>query len=393
MGNSNATLKNIIVNGSPLPEFNTNTAAYRLVVGVRTDNMAVIPETSHPEASATVEGAGPLNVGDNAVKITVTSENMTVTREYILTVKRLSGDVSLKSITVNGAPLSGYTETVDHTVTSITLSAQAADTLASVEGNDTYSLDFGANVFSIFVTAEDITVTKEYLITVIRIKPSGTCGESVYWNISEEGVLTVRGKGEMTDFESPSTAPWFYYSSLVTGIVIKEGVTSVGTFAFQNNAGLRSVVIPASVTVIGDSAFLENPKLSAVTNLNPNPQDIGDKWIFSDIIFDNNCRLYVPAGSEAAYKNAEVWKRFVIVEGLPTGIADVDRQAVKVCTSGGVLHVDSPAAERISIYSVTGTLLYSTQKPAGETTVNINHRKGVLIVRGSSGWTGVHGTR
>lgn len=61
---------------------------------------------------------------------------------------------------------------------------------------------------------------------------SGSCGENLTWTF-EDGILTIRGEGEMTDYPgvSPtSLAPWVDLP--VTGIVVEEGVTSLGKRAF-----------------------------------------------------------------------------------------------------------------------------------------------------------------
>jgi hypothetical protein len=62
-------------------------------------------------------------------------------------------------------------------------------------------------------------------------------------------------------------------------------------------------------------------------------------------------------------------------------------QATVVTFFDGVLSVNSPSAEQIDIYSVSGALLYQAQKASGEATFRLNHLpKGVLIVKGGSGW-------
>jgi hypothetical protein len=49
--------------------------------------------------------------------------------------------------------------------------------------------------------------------------------------------------------------------------------------------------------------------------------------------------------------------------------------------------VNSPPAEQIEVYSVSGALLYRAQKASGKATFRLNHLpKGVLIVKGGSGW-------
>jgi Leucine-rich repeat (LRR) protein len=51
------------------------------------------------------------------------------------------------------------------------------------------------------------------------------------------------------------------------------------------------------------------------------------------------------------------------------------------------LYVSSPENEQITIYSLSGNMIYQSQKAAGKTSFDISSlSKGVLIVRGSSGW-------
>ena len=51
------------------------------------------------------------------------------------------------------------------------------------------------------------------------------------------------------------------------------------------------------------------------------------------------------------------------------------------------LHIDSPDAETIKIYSMSGILLYNLRKPAGKASYPIDKLKStVMIVKGSSGW-------
>jgi hypothetical protein len=57
-----------------------------------------------------------------------------------------------------------------------------------------------------------------------------------------------------------------------------------------------------------------------------------------------------------------------------------------------VLYIDTPEAEQVSVYSVAGILLYRLEKPAGKASFAL-HAPGslsnrILIVKGSSGWTG-----
>ncbi len=93
---------------------------------------------------------------------------------------------------------------------------------------------------------------------------SGTCGDNVTWRLSDDGVLTISGTGDMADFEWDGT-PWCSVSSQVKSVVIKDGVTSIGDCAFGGCISLTSVSIPDGVISIGFAAFESCSLLTGVT--------------------------------------------------------------------------------------------------------------------------------
>ena len=95
---------------------------------------------------------------------------------------------------------------------------------------------------------------------------SGTCGDNVYWSFSN-GTLTISGEGAMDDFYpwddyDPSKAPWSELD--INEIVVEDGVTSIGDYAFRSCTSLTSVAIPDSVTSIGGAAFSYCTSLTSV---------------------------------------------------------------------------------------------------------------------------------
>ena len=100
---------------------------------------------------------------------------------------------------------------------------------------------------------------EEFLIT-------GVCGENATWKLNGSGVLTVSGTGEMYDFSYyyEPMIPWTDHLDAIKSVVIEEGITSVGNFAFSNAANLTEVTMADSVTSIGESAFRNCSKLSNV---------------------------------------------------------------------------------------------------------------------------------
>ena len=108
----------------------------------------------------------------------------------------------------------------------------------------------------------------------------------------------------------------------LTSVTIPNSVTAVKDSTFYNCTKLTSVTIPNSVTSIGNSVFEECKALTSVTNLAKTPQKIGDKT------FTKYGTLHVLPGCKAAYKAADYWKNFTIIEDAngsgTTEVADVD---------------------------------------------------------------------
>ena len=97
---------------------------------------------------------------------------------------------------------------------------------------------------------------------------SGSCGWDMRWRLSDDGTLTISGTGEMNDYddETENYAPWhdISTSSRIKSVIIEDGVTSIGRYAFSYCGALTSVTIPSSVTSIGNRAFRSCIKLKDI---------------------------------------------------------------------------------------------------------------------------------
>lgn len=85
---------------------------------------------------------------------------------------------------------------------------------------------------------------------------TGTCGDSVIWELSDQGVLTISGTGPMfnyTDYSNP--APWIEHRDDITAVVIKAGVTYIGSNSFASHKNLKTVDLPTGISEIGAGAF------------------------------------------------------------------------------------------------------------------------------------------
>ena len=144
-----------------------------------------------------------------------------------------------------------------------------------------------------------------------------------------------------------SSNPLFYAHHLylngeeVTDLVIPDGVTSIGRYAFDNCMGLTSVTIPEGVTRIGSNAFRSCGTLTSVTIppsiaiiesnaflwcRNLNAVHISDIAAWCGISFDDSLNpLYYGAH---LYLNGEEVKDLVI----PEGVVDISNSAFMNCS-------------------------------------------------------------
>jgi len=97
---------------------------------------------------------------------------------------------------------------------------------------------------------------------------SGNCGangDNVKWTLdASTGVLEISGTGDMPNFESPESVPWFEVRNVAKSIVlggreyengVVTNITSVGAYSFYGFETIYGCVIPNTVTRIGASAF------------------------------------------------------------------------------------------------------------------------------------------
>ena len=75
--------------------------------------------------------------------------------------------------------------------------------------------------------------------------------------------VTVSGSGAMADYSYSFEPAWM--SSSITSIVIEEGVTYLGSYAFiDDQSNVVDVTIPKSVTSIGANAFASCLKMANI---------------------------------------------------------------------------------------------------------------------------------
>lgn len=171
-----------------------------------------------------------------------------------------------------------------------------------------------------------------YLLTSINMEAQkNPFGNGLYWELSASGVLTISGNGEMPNFKrKKSPFSEMIDQGKVSKIVIGEGITSVGDYAFfmsylsfdeanENRHKVKEVILPSTLERIGDHAFSFLNKLKHIT-LGNRVKVIGD-WAFTSA---DLTELEIPSSvqtiGERAFANCEI--RNLNIPGTITSIGE-----------------------------------------------------------------------
>lgn len=144
---------------------------------------------------------------------------------------------------------------------------------------------------------------------------SGTCSKPgsyltwAYYGDSDKR-LVISGSGEMPDYTQTgaNAAPWSSKKTSITSVVLPEGLTHIGAFAFfgLTNSNFTSVTIPSTVTSIGNKAFYAATSsashLANVICLSSTAPTLDGNSTFRDDDADF-AAIHFPAGCGQSYAN------------------------------------------------------------------------------------------
>lgn len=182
------------------------------------------------------------------------------------------------------------------------------------------------------------------------------CGENITWQLSEEGVLSLTGNGDMYDYPKTELryAPWYEERNNIKTIQVNEGITHLGEYAFYDCQNAETISIAESVQSIGKYAFyfckFSNVKL---------PESME---VISESMFEN-CRYLKYVEFPKNLKRIEKYG-FGMCLGLnsveiPEGVTSIGDGAFTACgnsSSWGLYY---------SCYDFTSVKLPSTLKSLG----------------------------
>ena len=193
---------------------------------------------------------------------------------------------------------------------------------------------------------------------------SGSCGGNVTWSL-ENNVLTISGTGPMANyFAFNNTAPWYSVVSKITDVVIEEGVTEIGEYAFTDMRSLERVSIPASLQSIHYQGFNNCGRLRDVyiTDLNAWMGIDGVSWLTG--LHKNAKRLYlngepvtdlvIPEGTTEIGKQAFYTFDNIETITIPDSVTQIAEDAFHYCS--GLWEIVNNSSASISHYYAYITL-------------------------------------
>ena len=199
-------------------------------------------------------------------------------------------DYGTGSITINGGQVTatGNTNGIWASRADITLGwTNNTDYIYASNYDGTVSIKAGQTLYDGEGNSYSGTIDKvnnAYAIDGKTLRPyrygAGTCGDTsknggadVTWSYdTTTKVLTISGTGLMmyygsapgSDNKYHSTAPWHNFDGEIEKVVVEDGVTYIGSYAFAYCSALTSVSLPASVVALGDYVCYSNNVIARI---------------------------------------------------------------------------------------------------------------------------------
>lgn len=95
------------------------------------------------------------------------------------------------------------------------------------------------------------------------IVEAGRCSDNITWRLTGDYTLYLDGTGEMENLSS-STQPWKKYAKSIKKIVVSDGITSIGDYAFSGLGEASSISFSSVVVKIGVCAFADCESLEQI---------------------------------------------------------------------------------------------------------------------------------
>ncbi len=182
-------------------------------------------------------------------------------------------------------------------------------------------------VLSIILAVIMVVCALPLSLTASAEVTSGTTGDCT-WTLNGT-VLTINGKGYMESYDSP-------WGTLISEVVIEDGVEYIGGCAFKNCTQLKKVTIPYSVTHIGNSAFEGCTELTSITI----PDSVTDIGMYAFLGSGLNSVTIPDSITSVGYQEFALCSKLISIS-IPSSVEYIDNEAFRACKNIESIVVDS----------------------------------------------------
>lgn len=132
--------------------------------------------------------------------------------------------------------------------------------------------------------------------SAVSYEPERFDKDELSWEFDEKtGTLSIHGEGPMREY-TKEPPEWEKHKETITAVVLDDGITSIGAYAFYNYLQLKEVTIPDSVEVIDVSAFDYCWELDTIT-IPKSLKYVGDRAFYNTLLWKPE-NLVFPEGLE-----------------------------------------------------------------------------------------------
>ncbi len=178
----------------------------------------------------------------------------------------------------------------------------------------------------------------------VEISTNYEIKEEEMWDISENGdgsviakwtlkdrTLTISGTGKIRNWDSSSKEDWHntQYTNAIESVVICEGITNIGDYAFDQCSNLKNIEIAEDVTRIGYVVFQGCSSLESI-NIPEGVTSIeGYAFYGCDSLKSINIPESITRIGSEAFSGCSKLENII----LPEGLIEIDRSAFSWCDS------------------------------------------------------------
>ena len=180
------------------------------------------------------------------------------------------------------------------------------------------------------VIEEEIEVTEENEATLEGdLVDSGMFGENLTWTLTGKGnnlTLIISGSGDMPHYSEYNLPPWYSHRLTIRTLVIEDGVSSIGNYAFYN-CNILNANLSDSVTSVGAHAFRKCVILKSIVL--PNRIDYIGEYAFEEC--SSLANVNIPDGISVIEKNTFWGCGSLTAIVLPESLTKIGRYAFMGC--------------------------------------------------------------